>query len=123
MTNATVFTGADAPALPLGIATTEITAEWMERMVNRFLREAQRQLSQIEQAKTGSDREEDYDTNEKNVGYRERNARTFARIVTAARDLVQLQFALEKRGLVKRKRIADARKSLERSLARLEANK
>ncbi|HEX2590237.1 MAG TPA: hypothetical protein VHL34_02010 [Rhizomicrobium sp.] len=106
-----------------GISTADITPQWMEDMVNRLFKEAKRQLSQIEGAKTGCDRESDEPTNDKNVGYRERNANTFVKLVNAARDLAQLQLELEKRGLIKQKKTVNARKSMERKLARLEIKK
>jgi hypothetical protein len=120
-------TGAGAlvcvPRPALGRSTADITPQWMEDMVNRLFKEAQRQLSQIENAKTGNDRDGDFNTNDRNVGYRERNANTFVKLVNAARDLAHLQFDLEKRGVIRKKKSINARKSLERKLARLEARK
>jgi hypothetical protein len=112
-------TNASAPSRPLGQSTEDITPEWMEDMVERLFKECRRQLAQVNTAKTGADAQ-DTEDNKQNVLFRERNAKTFATLVSAAHSLADLQLKLEKTGRTKAfRKTVNARKSLERKLVKL----
>lgn len=94
-----------------GLDPNDINPDWLDDMVKRLFREVQRQLSQVESFKSGSDVA---------VADREKNARTLAALEQTLERLNRLD--AERSAIRKSKGTkydGNARKSLERKIGRI----